>query len=115
MTPHAPVHLHLHELGYTIAGGVWGDAAWKQIADDIVVSIGQQRNGETGYLSSPSNRADPCAVYVYRGRPEPGWHITDGEAPLPEYAEFLPNLTLAAALRHIAAMENAEYKQALAA
>lgn len=105
--------LRLRDLGFTIAGGMWSDAAWKQIAPGLVVAIAQRHYGslkemDTDYSAAPDNETDRCAVFVYRGVAYAGWRISHGESPTEDYAEFLPNMTLAEALRHVAAMENAE-------
>lgn len=103
----------LVENGFTIAGGIWGDAAWKQIGPRLVVSIGQHHYGtpaaqRADYSAAPDNEGDRCAVYVYHGTPNEGWSISDGEAPVDEEFEFIPNLTLAEALWRIKSIEHAE-------
>jgi hypothetical protein len=80
-TQESPFAAALTSSGFTIAGGMWGDAAWVQIDAEMVASIWNERTGTV--CRSATER---CQVVVYRGPFYPNWGVTDGEPPV-EYSE----------------------------
>jgi hypothetical protein len=62
--------------GWTVAGGMWGEAAWLRIAPDLVVSISDDTMG----IPDPSG-VRRVNLWIYRPPFYPGWRITHGEAP----------------------------------
>lgn len=79
--------------GWTNAGGMWGDAAWKQLAPNLVLALGQAPDD---YLSAPYDWDEETAVTVYRGEPYEGWALEEGEGPTDVGDTFMfPNLTTA--------------------
>lgn len=71
--------------GYTKAGGCWGDAQWKFIDENTLVSIGGSYGFtlpcESDYTSAPINPEYPCMVYVYHGPFHENSKVIDGDAP----------------------------------
>lgn len=70
--------------GFTKAGGMWGDAQWKMLRPNLVVSIGESYDEDSRieYLHAPEHTDWPCAVYIYRGEFWEGWTASDGEPPI---------------------------------
>jgi hypothetical protein len=86
------------EAGFTKAGGMWGDAQWKQLAPDLIVSVCQPSDWELTAFpdcysweasARPYEDKRPTLILVYEGEPEhtlfPGgrWTPEIGEAPNP--------------------------------
>lgn len=64
--------------GFTIAGGMWGEAAWLQPRADVVISIMDSRCG----LSDP-HPSEGWTVWTYRGPFMSEWTgVEMGEAPV---------------------------------
>ena len=73
--------------GWTKAGGMWGDAQWKQLREDLVVAIGGgdapgATTASTDFLDAPTNLSYPCMVFVYRAPFWNAWTVEDGECPV---------------------------------
>lgn len=68
------------DKGYSPAGGIWGEAAWKHITPDLVVGI----MDDTAALPDQDSRE--CIVWVYRAPFWKGyadqWPQGWGEAPV---------------------------------
>lgn len=62
------------------------------------------------YIDTPRNKTDLCGLRVHRGEPHPLWHISFAcqQHDDPDPSEFVPELTLEAALARVEAMELAE-------
>lgn len=69
----------LGQGGYTISGGMWGDAAWRE-QGGRVFSLGQGVEGD--YLSAPTQLEVPTALWIYQGPFAPGWTPDLGEPPV---------------------------------
>ncbi len=71
------VALALEAAGFTLAGGLWGDAAWLRVDAETVANI-------TGMDTQtvPTDADSPCWVTVYRAPFRPGWTLHDGDAPM---------------------------------
>jgi hypothetical protein len=80
-TRETPLAAALISSGFTIAGGMWGDAAWVQIDAELVASIWNERTGTVS-----GSAMERCQVVVYRGPFYPKWRVTDGEPPV-EWSE----------------------------
>lgn len=79
----------LKEAGFTSAGGMWGDAQWKQLLPTLVVSIAGASaaddipdEDDEGYMQRPIAMSWPVQVHVYKAPFHKGWKIEDGEAPI---------------------------------
>ncbi len=84
------------QSGFTIAGGMWGDAAWK-IHKDKIYSLGQGRTGD--FLQAPYDPQAETCVWIYSGPFDANWDPKTGEPPLtesgniPEFVSYIfPNL-----------------------
>jgi hypothetical protein len=63
--------------GFTIAGGMWGEAAWVQPRPDVVVAINDSRQGLDG-----RHPEEGWIIWTYRAPFMPGWTLDTGEAPI---------------------------------
>lgn len=101
-------------LGYTRAGGMWGDAQWKELVPGrLAVGVGQEYEWEAKQaipdkdleaLAAPEVPDRRCVVYVYRGPFYEGWRPTDGEAPAEEAAKRVVLPSVAAAVDYVAGL-----------
>jgi len=69
----------LAQGGYTVSGGMWGNAAWRE-KGGLVFSLGQGFPGE--YLNAPTELEAPTALWIYQGPFAPGWTPKLGDPPV---------------------------------
>ena len=94
MSEHDDVKALFAKHGFTFAGGMWGDAQWKKLSDDLIVSVGQEYVWEADEkipddqieaLAAPDVFSRRCAIYVYHAPfLDPDWDVSWGEAPCEE-------------------------------
>lgn len=100
--------------GFVNSGDIWGDAAWKRIGQNLVVSLGGacSRNStlhNDDFLQYPEMASWPCQLRIYVGPFEAGWTVETGSLPMTPAGE-LPDIisrlfpTVAHALRFVQEM-----------
>ena len=76
----------LAHSGFTVAGGMWGAAAWK-MHKDKVYSLGQGRTND--FLSEPTDPHAETCVWIYSGPFDQSWNPKQfGEPPLTKSAQI---------------------------
>lgn len=94
--PNAAITALMTGNGFVLAGGMWGDAFWKQLRPDLVVAI-TGRQGRNNVQIAPGTMQTPVFLTVFRGELSNVWKPEDGEAPCDDNIE-LPCTNVHAAL-----------------
>ncbi len=71
---------------FTLAGGMWGDAYWKEVKSNLVVSIGFAASKDStfrndDFLNVSDDLDIPVIVHFYRDLHDSEYSIDIGEAP----------------------------------
>lgn len=73
--------------GWTLSGGMWGNALWRQPCPNVVLSLGgaygpiEESGGRDDFLQAPVSAAWPVMVRINVAPFWNGWTVDDGECP----------------------------------